>query len=499
MNKNLKILLFTLVLLLPFENFGQKVIDIGESDYIDVDYFFEVVKKIKNQKYISIHFTQLYPKTDKDTMSYEDISEYCVPIKKFSIFKPRDYKKLLYKKEQICKEENSILGYTHYNVITMYNPYVVCVLNFDSLAFIYEKDRNKYLNIYGYDVEFYNYNFIKSGKKYFMRLLIGEENYNIENTYAGNSDIFLAPKKDSLCVYDYNDGTASTINGYKQQEDDLYDIAKLYMNNNWHYCVQKNKKGESILCNIWGDKIYPQAFDSISIRRDLIIAEKNGEYYFINSKLELLPIKARSVVFFYPNYRVLCGNEVKTLTLDGTLQDQIVEYTPFRCGNTSHFGDSFKKNNDSIFLTDLPQEKNIWYLKTDEMIEDLYFANGYSEIWFRGDEAAGSERDRVLVKNKNGKYGISTYFISGHDNTFQLIEKLPAVYDSIKVINAYEYPVLIYKDGLVGYFPLMNEAKYKEIKIDLKDRFRDKFIRFTLPNGQKGWLNIENKKEYIDL
>lgn len=520
MSKQFSILLFAIFLLFPLENFGQKVTDVGKKDYIYVDWGFEMIKKIKDQTYLTTYFKNLYPETYEESIPDESIQEGIqeggiVSIKKFSTLKPRDYEKFFDKKELIYTGIDDTD--TVYPVITMYNPYVVCILPFDSSAHIYEKNRNKYFweNRYSldehyntHDVKFYNYSFIKSGKKHFMRLFEGNKDDKINEDY----NIYLVPKKGCLFGYDYdNDWENFTLMDFKPQADDLYDIAKRFMDNEEHYRVRKNEKGESIICNVWGDKIFPQAFDSILIKTDMIIAEKDGEYHFINSKLELLPVKARSVSDVYLGYRVLVGNEVKTLTLDGVLTDII----PYPVLHTDYAGSynpkcrySFTKNDAiSLFLTKIYKDGRktqelIWHSKADEKVEDLYTVRGINVI--DTDYFYDFPPLYVLVKNKNGKYGISVF---EKHNPFQLIEKLPAAYDSITGILSHVYPFLseeehsflLYKNGLMGYYPFMKEAKYKEIEIDVKKVFCDKFIRFTLPDGRKGWFNIENKKEYLDL
>ena len=48
------------------------------------------------------------------------------------------------------------------------------------------------------------------------------------------------------------------------------------------------------------------------------------------------------------------------------------------------------------------------------------------------------------------------------------------------------------KNGLSTYYPIMKDIKYKKI-----EKFDNNFARFTLPNGQKGWLDKEGN-EYLD-
>jgi len=89
----------------------------------------------------------------------------------------------------------------------------------------------------------------------------------------------------------------------------------------------------------------------------------------------------------------------------------------------------------------------------------------------------------VIAKYK-GKYGV----IDIRDPQTPLF---PFVYDKIEANNI---SLTFYMDGLKCYYPISKTPRYKELSPFL---LRDPFIRFTLPNGEKGWL-LKNGEEFLD-
>ncbi|WP_129537788.1 hypothetical protein [Flavobacterium sp. 140616W15] len=100
----------------------------------------------------------------------------------------------------------------------------------------------------------------------------------------------------------------------------------------------------------------------------------------------------------------------------------------------------------------------------------------------------------IWLKLKNGKYSLNILDYLLNENPSEEVKKindeLPKNLDSIARINQDIY--IIEKNGFYTYFPIVREIKYKKI-----EKFQDNYARFELPNGQKGWLDLDGK-EYLD-
>jgi len=55
-----------------------------------------------------------------------------------------------------------------------------------------------------------------------------------------------------------------------------------------------------------------------------------------------------------------------------------------------------------------------------------------------------------------------------------------------------DFLCLYEKDSLFTYYPIKKEFRYKKL-----GNFQGNFARFELPNGQKGWLDLQGN-EYLD-
>ena len=89
----------------------------------------------------------------------------------------------------------------------------------------------------------------------------------------------------------------------------------------------------------------------------------------------------------------------------------------------------------------------------------------------------------VIAKYK-GKYGVI-------DVRYPESPVIPFVYDKIE---ANYISFILHKKGLKCHYPISETPRYKELSPFV---YREFFIRFTLPDGEKGWL-LKNGEEFLD-
>lgn len=112
--------------------------------------------------------------------------------------------------------------------------------------------------------------------------------------------------------------------------------------------------------------------------------------------------------------------------------------------------------------------------------KDPKLISGKDEYYYSGDYV--SLPPSWIVAKKKGKYGV---FDVKEENK----EILPFVYDKIEAKNTH---LLLWKKGLVAYYPLSETPRYKTL-----EPFKYSLARFQLPDGRWGWLGKDGK-EYID-
>jgi hypothetical protein len=90
-----------------------------------------------------------------------------------------------------------------------------------------------------------------------------------------------------------------------------------------------------------------------------------------------------------------------------------------------------------------------------------------------------SFRDSLIIRKKN------------LEKDHRIVEIFSGQFSEIKGMGYY-HPILFKAKDKYGYFPMNKTAKYKSI-----NRFKGNFAEFELPNGRKGWLDL-NGNEYLN-
>jgi len=131
--------------------------------------------------------------------------------------------------------------------------------------------------------------------------------------------------------------------------------------------------------------------------------------------------------------------------------------------------------------------------------------NKLSDYDFEAYEVPGIYKQPLLVSGKTEFHGSgdykslpSSWIIAKYKGKYGVIDIrdtdkpiLPFIYDKIEGNTTY---LTLHNKGLKCYYPISDTPRYKELS---PFSIREYFIRFTLPNGRKGWL-LSNGEEFID-
>ncbi|MBC9798461.1 hypothetical protein [Sinomicrobium weinanense] len=222
------------------------------------------------------------------------------------------------------------------------------------------------------------------------------------------------------------------------------------------------------------------------------------------SKIKEVPLKnIRAAYQWHPNdqrwLQVLQGNNVLCVDLKG---NEVKEPSPkdpvLWCGTLPVFRYCIDKENNQIIYesdhVDFGPNRKILNTTLDNIdAEQIKFLNGEDLSQYEIGDGLGElyhvPKYWILIV-KGEKYGLAG-IDHGQDDKISLKALLPMVYDSI-VFKDYLTPLKLKKNGLYTWYLGDEKPKYKSLS-----SFDHHFSRFELPDGRKGWIDL-NGNEYID-
>lgn len=291
------------------------------------------------------------------------------------------------------------------------------------------------------------------------------------------------------------------------------------------------------LADNWGHDILPGRYQWININSFFIKAGKNMSTVLFNALLEPLkgadPIRA---AYPYHQYQqVLTGNRLAMVDTKGQLQDKVnISIHYLLCGTVSSYSYTLGKDTTAnepadytITATAGGHGEEHEYEKRSFLVSpysdplQLSFLDGSNQLTYDGNTSFVANiilPYNWLLVRKNNLYGICSFDwdkvsarrdsprldsvqVSGHRYRYTFLEAhtpltivLPPVYDSMVTDKSpYENPIRIYKNGQVGYYPITPDARYTYLGGRMNN-----FIRFTLPGGRQGWLDLVKETELLD-
>ncbi len=268
-----------------------------------------------------------------------------------------------------------------------------------------------------------------------------------------------------------------------------------------------------IVNNIFAQNIFEKKYDSVYFKTEyFIIAKEKKVIKLFNTKGESYPLKKYiTIAEIQPNvaYQIVLGDKLKKINGEGRFDDSVkVHFERGVCGTVNRYRRIIITRNDSTFINyhttypystidlneDVDSTTNVTIF-VDKNI-DLYFLNGTKFHNSDGNDfyQAGLESNIYIEKVKKGM--VNLLRIKNIDSAIEITIILNNVEvpfnKTIDGVPAINHQVFIFKmKNKFGYYPMQTNAKYKSLSV-----FNINFAAFTLPNGQKGWLDI-NGKEYF--
>ena len=261
--------------------------------------------------------------------------------------------------------------------------------------------------------------------------------------------------------------------------------------------------------NIFGKEKYDSVY---FVANNFIIAKKQkaiflfnvkGDIYLLNKFITLAEIQ-KDVA-----YQIVLGEKLKMINVDGRFDDSLkVNFQMRVCGTVESYKNSIFIKNDSTFISfhtiypeiDINSKNYDKHVETYDTIFiqkklEIYFFNNARNFNYKGNiffnnsltpdlyfEKTPINKTHILSIKLQDSVVKKTYLVKDIDSVFQSSYTFP---------NATFQPFIFRKKKLLGYYPMQTTAKYKSII-----SFNRHFAAFTLPNGQRGWLDI-NGKEYF--
>lgn len=275
----------------------------------------------------------------------------------------------------------------------------------------------------------------------------------------------------------------------KKDSSDVRKVIGLYpegdfFNENSKYGL-KSKSGNQILI--------PPVYDSIYYYEQFVAGKKGNllQVHYKNGEPLNIP-NIRAIILDKGNYGVLVNN--KTYWLDNGAIVDVLPIKPIEpiCGSVPDVVHSIVKEKDNF---------KYYYVRNDgEGVNDggeviLCPSNALKEVAFLNQK----------TENKNGNYH---YFSNSPLSNCYIVETLKnnksiaqITYGKIEYLLKPDKYTFTFIDkehmqfevrGMYGLYPFDKKAKYNNLS-----GFEKGFARFELPNGQKGWVDLEGN-EYLD-
>ncbi len=356
-----------------------------------------------------------------------------------------------------------------------------------------------------------------------------------KRTYAESSHLYFVIKfkngKDVLCFAGYTPSFVIShkdklklLHNYPYDKSKVSKIRKLNaidLNSGiGSYFTDTLSNNKVIYKNVFGQNVLNDSFDSIQVKSPFIVTYQNKNISIYNSRLQKLPLKNIRAVYadkYFPYVQILQKNKVRKINLLGK---------NYKLGDGPGFvdlsymfparevelkikkikGDFYlKSNGDDFGQYGWVSKDTVFYKHEHKVTGKLYHIEEYDSVNISHfgfetltlySETGYSKKYPILFycKRKDGKYDLNTLeFLlleSPPESILHVNIELPKNLDKVVPVDQDIYR--IEKNGLSTYYPIMKEIKYKKL-----GDFDENFARFTLPNGQKGWLDKEGN-EYLD-
>lgn len=510
----MKNLFYILFLFFSVLSFGQPVYKIteGEVQFIHLDY--GIILKKDNLYYklnIEINYYDHKKELTLEFVAESEIKE-LLTSEKTIFYKDIDEN---YNFEKL--KELSFL-YTYDDKETIKNKkhdiYKFCQFNQNYFAIF--QDRHDEKNIYTSVEEVMPYMFIEFGNK--KIIFTYKEHY------------YLIPAKNKLKIFQQRDNDYLPFHKtekLKLSNKEIYEFSQYahYDLKDEFFVVDTLPNKKVRLKNIYDEILINQNYDSI-ILSPIIKCYNNNKidlYNLTYKKLNKIPLKASKGGL--GSVQILEKNKIKQIDWTGKQIKKGIYYPLVSLPEAPQYEyyyevEIFKKDTDFVF-----KAKNFsWFAMEHDKTEidtlNLINTKGIKRFYFKSNiskDTVSNNREFYSYDNfkpritdiitfdyeiihfqkKDGTYGMNylgKFLKNPHFKEY--IEYVDFEqfdeYQNLQLIE-YKYPFYrMKKNNLYKLYPLQKDFRYKKLK-----DFQGNFARFELPNGQKGWLDLQGN-EYLD-
>ncbi|WP_108869091.1 hypothetical protein [Aquimarina aquimarini] len=349
-------------------------------------------------------------------------------------------------------------------------------------------------------------------------------------TKDDDMEYYIIPTKNNGLLVNFKEKGATEQISSNLDESVFKEL--MHRGNSKQFYGVKSQKGKKYITNSFNEILIDTAYDSIQRKNQYIIGKNKNKLDIYNLKLDKLPINnVREAYYDRGNLQILTNNSVKYIDVLGKETNRrIISYS--FCGTVSSTSfEIIKSKKNKHFnaieirtggLGGFPSQKEL-LLKNLEAEYDVTFLNKTKRDGYDGNSSFVDgyiDRTHLLVVGKNKKVGLYTYNDDNIEFNFgnviedteqkdengivkppQIIdinqskygstlaeELLPILYDEIKLI---EPLIIVKKDEKYGIYPLKNGLKYKNLGMVTAN-----FINYETINGEKGWIDVNTRKEY---
>lgn len=466
-------------------SFGQQTYKVTEGELQFIDRIEGIILK-KSNKYFRLEINSNYDSEDFILKIETKLNE--IPESEFQDLK--NQKDIVLNSEM---DSHNLKNYEKYKYISTHEE--------GSTSNFYKFNKD----LYFLNGEFYPYLIFDFGKNKKLIYLLESRGDYIIPTKSGLK--FL------LNFYRREFNTYQKAQFNKQKAIDIY--TGYFSNLHQYYKVDTLKNRKVYFKNLYEKNTLNTSFDSINFNRHFIVGYKERKIRIYNYKfdeLTLSSVKAIKLNKYFPKAQIIQNNTLKDINLlgekykrgDGPVSIDLsfqfpsnkVVFKIFKENQKFYISGDFNelKTESDAHLSFVNYYKSeLYHISTIEDIE--YFSKNDNYITVNTESGYQKKRPFLIYsKLNNGKYNLNTFDYLLAENPSEKVKKindeLPKNLDSIEKIDQDIY--LIKKNGFYTYFPIIREIKYKYIT-----KFEENFAHFELPNGQKGWLDLDGK-EYLD-
>lgn len=352
----------------------------------------------------------------------------------------------------------------------------------------YENETLRYVNsdYYALIEEEEGKEFMRHTSGYFYVQFGGKTLVVLEGDIDG---LIVNTKKGLSFLKDGGQETYTAIeNNYRFTEQDIlgFDMQEDY--------IPDTLNGRVSLRNVFREVVIPHRYDSIAQSHYFIACYKGKNIDLYNHMLQKLDLPGLRVfiptTYYIHEANILQGNTPKRIMVTGEElkkgRGYILDEMP---------------SSDEPNLASVLKEEDRFYIESTA-VQDL--TGNYKQLLSHTEDidslylpfyTVSSYIDHpvnvVCCKLKNGKYSIRSLQSVLYDTVDEYPYKGPSIENADTISVSGDF-IFFEIRGLTGIWPLSTQTRYTRL-----DAFTNGFARFTLPNGQKGWLSITGQ-EYLD-